>query len=251
MLYRAYPNIGYARAVTMICRRPGFRRLGSLAALALAACASAPIGSSLSAAPSGLEPSPTPTASATLVPPASTSPSIRALTAPADSTDLLGEMRNRPTMGVTLAQFITRWNEVAGDSMQLNEASISIDANGSFLHDLGGNLAVLGYVTKAGELTSAAVLDGTNLLSDRMERALSALNGSLARLSLITATEPGLSFADRAKLIQEIEGAIRLTAGDEFLYDTSTTHAALTDGVVYYLVGATDDTLMLIAAGIQ
>lgn len=154
-------------------------------------------------------------------------------------------------MGVTLAQFITRWNGVAGDSMQLDVASISIDANGSFLHQLGGQLAVLGYVTKAGELTSAAVVDGTNLLSDRMERGLSALNGSLARLGLVVGTEPGLSFANRAKLIQEIEGAIRLTAGDEFLYDTSTTHAAITDGVVYYLVGATDDTLMLIAAGIQ
>jgi hypothetical protein len=216
--------------------------------LILNACAQSPPTPSVPAQSASVS-SPTATSSPTAQPSASPLASVRSLAAPADSADLIGEMQFRSSIGVTLERFIAGWNDVASEQLAIELSSITINANGSFIHNLGSQHGLLGYVTGAGDLTAIAVVDGTNLLSDRLDRALSAVTGEHARFSLITGSTPGLETTARGILIEEIGSAIRLTTGDEFFYDTDTTYSTISDGIVYYLVGAADDTMWLMAVG--
>ena len=255
VLYRVYPNIGYARDVTVICRRRGFKRLiaGSVAALILGACTHASTGPSTPAAPSAPASIPTLTAGPTTQLSASTTPSIQPLAAPADSGDLanlVAEMRFRSGIGVTLTEFVTRWNKVASDALNLDPSAIRFSTSG-ILHTFDAQHALFGFVTDTGELTSIALVDSSNLIADPVTRSSSTLTGDLARLGLVAGTEPGLGAAELGALEAELMKAVRFTAGDVQVYDVNTTYATQTGGVVYYLVGTTNNTLVLIAGGVQ
>lgn len=189
-------------------------------------------------------PTASPRPSRTPRPTPSAAPSARELAAPISVDDLVSEIIFRSSLQIDFEEFADRWNENAPDDLAFDPAAVEV-VEGSFQIPLGSH-GLLGFVNKRDEVTAVAFFDLSNAISNRLERATAAINAVGGRMALVNATEPGLSFGERAALHQEIIDSI---TGDDFFNASDISHAATRDGVIYYLVSTTDDILVLAAVG--
>lgn len=160
-------------------------------------------------------------------------------------------MTFRASLGVTVDEFVERWNSAPfASSLIIDPEHFTVDA-GSFQYEFDGTtIALLGYVNVDGDITSAAVVDGTNLLDDRIARATAGLNGLAARRNLVSATEPGLLAFEVDRISHALEEAVELEGDQVFRYASTTSAAERAETVGYYLVADDTGLLWLIAVAV-